>query len=103
MCLKIPFRQGLTIDPVDSTIGHVRLHANLQVAHPKEVQPMTHLVPIPFIAVIVFLLIRAELRSDWRQIYFLKPLSTLLVILVAALSFRCRVSRWVTRPGCSSG
>jgi uncharacterized membrane protein YhhN len=33
------------------------------------------------------LLIRAEFRSDKRQIYFFKPLSTLLVILVAALSF----------------
>jgi len=47
---------------------------------------MTHLVPIPFIVVTVFLLTRAEFRSDRRQIYFLKPLSTLLVILVAALS-----------------
>ena len=48
---------------------------------------MTHLVPIPFVAVTVFSLIRAEFRSDKRRIYFLKPLSTLLVILVAALSF----------------
>ena len=47
---------------------------------------MTHLVPIPLIALAVFLLIRAEFRSDRRQIYVLKPLSTLLVIAVAALS-----------------
>jgi alkylglycerol monooxygenase len=48
---------------------------------------MTHLVPVPFIAVTVFSLIRAEFRADRRQVYFFKPLSTLLVILVAALSF----------------
>jgi len=45
------------------------------------------LFPVPFLAVAVLLLIRAEFRSAQRQIYFLKPLSTLLVILVAALSF----------------
>jgi len=47
---------------------------------------MTHLAPIPLIALAVFLLIRAEFRSDRRQIYVFKPLSTLLVIGVAALS-----------------
>ena len=41
----------------------------------------------PFIAITVSLLIRAEFRAEQRQVYFLKPLSTLLVILVAALSF----------------
>jgi uncharacterized membrane protein YhhN len=48
---------------------------------------MAQLVPIPFIVATVFLLIRAEFRSEQRQVYFFKPLSTLLVILVAALSF----------------
>jgi uncharacterized membrane protein YhhN len=48
---------------------------------------MTQLVPIPFIAATVFMLIRAQFRSEQRQVYFYKPLSTLLVILVAALSF----------------
>ncbi len=42
---------------------------------------------VPFLAVTVFLLIRAQLRAEQRQVYFFKPLSTLLVILVAALSF----------------
>jgi uncharacterized membrane protein YhhN len=41
---------------------------------------------VPFVAVAVFLLIRAQLRAAPRQVYVLKPLSTLLVILVAALS-----------------
>jgi len=45
------------------------------------------LLPIPFIGIAVLLLVRAEFRSKERQIYFLKPLSTILVILVAALSF----------------
>ena len=45
------------------------------------------LLPIPFLIVTVALLIRAEFRSEKRQTYFFKPLSTLLVILVAALSF----------------
>ena len=44
------------------------------------------LLPIPFLVITVFLLIRAEFRSEQRQIYLFKPLSTLLVILVAALS-----------------
>ena len=48
---------------------------------------MIQLVPIPFIAATVFLLIRAQFRSEQRRVYFYKPLSTLLVILVAALSF----------------
>lgn len=42
---------------------------------------------VPFIAITVSLLIRAEFRAEQRQVYFFKPLSTLLVILVAALSF----------------
>jgi uncharacterized membrane protein YhhN len=44
------------------------------------------LFPIPVLLVTVFLLIRAEFRGQQRQVYFFKPLSTLLVILVAALS-----------------
>ena len=45
------------------------------------------LFPIPFLIITVLLLIRAEFRVEQRQIYFFKPLSTLLVILVAVLSF----------------
>jgi uncharacterized membrane protein YhhN len=48
---------------------------------------MAHLIPIPFLVVTVTLLIRAEFRSDRQQVYFWKPLSTVLVIAVALLSF----------------
>ncbi len=48
---------------------------------------MAQLLPIPFLVVTVTLLVRARLRSNEGQIYFFKPLSTLLVILVALLSF----------------
>jgi uncharacterized membrane protein YhhN len=47
---------------------------------------MAHLIPIPFLAVTVTLLVLAELRSDQKQSYVLKPLSTILVIVVAVLS-----------------
>ena len=47
---------------------------------------MAHLFPIPLLAVTVTLLVRAEFRSERRQVYVWKPLSTLLVILVALLS-----------------
>lgn len=47
---------------------------------------MVSLIPIPFLAVTVSLLVRARFRKSQQQIYFLKPLSTLLVILVALLS-----------------
>jgi uncharacterized membrane protein YhhN len=47
---------------------------------------MIHLIPIPFLAVTVTLLVRARLRDDRRQEYIFKPASTLLVILVALLS-----------------
>ena len=47
---------------------------------------MSPLIPIPVIAVTVTLLILAELREDRKQVYLWKPLSTLLVILVALLS-----------------
>jgi uncharacterized membrane protein YhhN len=48
---------------------------------------MAQLIPIPFVAVTVTLLVWAEYRSDWRQVYFFKPLSTVLVIAVCLLSF----------------
>ena len=48
---------------------------------------MSHLIPIPFLVLTCGLLIRAEMRSNSRQVYLWKPLSTLLVILVCALSF----------------
>jgi len=47
---------------------------------------MVHLAPIPVLVVTVILLIRAEFKSDARQIYVFKPVSTLLVIAVALLS-----------------
>jgi len=49
---------------------------------------MAQWVMVPIIAITVSLLIRAELCSQQRLVYWLKPLSTLLVIGVAALSFR---------------
>jgi uncharacterized membrane protein YhhN len=48
---------------------------------------VAQLIPIPFLIVTVTLLVRARLRSNKGQIFFFKPLSTLLVILVALLSF----------------
>jgi uncharacterized membrane protein YhhN len=48
---------------------------------------MAHLVPVPFLAVSVSLLVRARLRSDLPAVLFFKPVSTLLVIAVALLSF----------------
>ncbi len=45
------------------------------------------LYPIPLLIVTVFFLIRAELAEKKRQIYILKPISTLTVIAVALLSF----------------
>jgi uncharacterized membrane protein YhhN len=47
---------------------------------------MAHLIPIPFLLVTVTLTVLAALRSDQRQVYIFKPLSTLLVISVAMLS-----------------
>ncbi|HNT76431.1 MAG TPA: lysoplasmalogenase [Anaerolineae bacterium] len=47
----------------------------------------TALYLIPILAVMVFFLIRAEFRQNQRQIYSLKPLTTLLVIAIAGLSF----------------
>jgi uncharacterized membrane protein YhhN len=42
---------------------------------------------IPVLVVIVFFLIRAEILGKRRQTYVLKPISTLIVIAVALLSF----------------
>ena len=47
---------------------------------------MAHLIPIPLIVITVTMLIRARFRGDRRQEYFFKPLSTVLVIVVALLS-----------------
>lgn len=48
---------------------------------------MAHLIPIPFLAATVTLLVRAEFKHLQKQVYLLKPISTLLVIAVALLSF----------------
>jgi len=45
------------------------------------------LYSIPVLAGTVFLLVRAGIREKWRQVYVLKPLSTLVVIGAASLSF----------------
>ncbi len=47
---------------------------------------MAHLIPVPFLAITVTLLVLAEFREDRRQVYLWKPLSTVLVIVVALLS-----------------
>ena len=62
---------------------------------------MTQLVPIPFLVLTVTLLVRAKFRSDDRGIFVFKPLSTLLVIVVALLSLttpgaRMSFTLWVT-------
>lgn len=45
------------------------------------------LYPILALVVIVFFLVRAEIRGLRHQIYILKPIATLLVICIALLSF----------------
>lgn len=47
----------------------------------------TALYLIPALAVVVFLLIRAEFFEKQRRIYVIKPISTLIVIIVALVSF----------------
>jgi len=47
--------------------------------------PMVYLIPA--LVVTVFFLVRAGILEKQRQIYVLKPLSTLIVIEVASLSF----------------
>jgi uncharacterized membrane protein YhhN len=56
---------------------------------------MTPLTILPVLVVAVVLLIRAELRGERRRIYVFKPLSTTLVIAVAALGART--------PGANAG
>jgi uncharacterized membrane protein YhhN len=48
---------------------------------------MSNLTLIPLLAVTTTLLVRAQFRGAARQVYIFKPLSTLLVIVVALLSF----------------
>jgi uncharacterized membrane protein YhhN len=48
---------------------------------------MATLLPVPFLAIMVSLLVRARFQRSEQQVYFFKPLSTLLVIVVALLSF----------------
>ncbi len=48
---------------------------------------LAQLIPIPFLALTVSLLVRAEFKGNRLQVYAFKPLSTVLVILVALLSF----------------
>jgi uncharacterized membrane protein YhhN len=62
---------------------------------------MTQLVPIPFLMATVTLLVRAKFRSDDRGIFVFKPLSTLLVIVVALLSLltpgaKVSFTLWIT-------
>jgi uncharacterized membrane protein YhhN len=45
-----------------------------------------HLLPIPLLVITVSLLVRSKAQSNLRQEYVFKPLSTVLVILVALLS-----------------
>lgn len=48
---------------------------------------MAHLIPIPVLAILAAILIRAELRREFGTIRLLKPICTLLVITIAALSW----------------
>ncbi len=48
---------------------------------------MAQLVPIPFLALTVTLLVRAEFKHLQQQVYLFKPISTLMVIAVVLLSF----------------
>ena len=54
---------------------------------------MPYLIPIPLLIVTVALLIRARFRSDIRQEYVFKSISTLLVIAVALLSILVPTAR----------
>ena len=55
-------------------------------------------IPVPLLCATLFLLLRAEARTprDVRQIEIWKPLTTLLVILVCALSFTLPADRYDT-------
>ena len=48
---------------------------------------MAVFIPIPFLVITVSLLVRAQFRKSLQQVYLFKPLSTLLVLVVALLSF----------------
>jgi uncharacterized membrane protein YhhN len=61
---------------------------------------MAHLIPIPFLVVLAAVLIRAELKEEQRTVYVVKPVCTLLVIAVAALSWltpaaELRYTAWI--------
>lgn len=47
---------------------------------------MASFIPVPFLALTVSLLVRAQFQRSQQQVYLFKPLSTLLVIVVALLS-----------------
>jgi uncharacterized membrane protein YhhN len=47
---------------------------------------MAHLIPIPFLAVTVTVLVWAEFQGNRRLVYLVKPASTILVIAVALLT-----------------
>ena len=47
---------------------------------------MMHLIPIPFLAITVTVLVWAEFRGNRRLVYLVKPASTVLVIAVALLA-----------------
>lgn len=62
---------------------------------------MAYLIPVPVLAATVSLLVLAEFRQDRRQVYLWKPLSTVLVIVVALLSLlqhdaRPAFTLWIT-------
>jgi uncharacterized membrane protein YhhN len=62
---------------------------------------MISLIPIPFLVITVSLRVRAQFKGDKRQVYFFKPLSTLLVIATALLSLLTPAAQpsftlWVT-------
>ena len=48
---------------------------------------MPQLIPVPLLVLTCGLLIRAELAPNPKRVYLWKPLTTLLVVLVCALSF----------------
>jgi uncharacterized membrane protein YhhN len=54
----------------------------------KEERAVAHLIPVPVVALTVTLLVRAEFRNALPLRFVLKPLSTLLITVVALLSLR---------------
>ena len=62
---------------------------------------MPQLIPIPFLVVTVTLLVRAEFKHQQQRVYYFKPISTLLVIAIALLSFLTPTAKpsftlWIT-------